>query len=55
MFNKYVKYPVDGFYSTLNSDYILNALFEVCSDERYNDTEDVFAKELFEYFKGEGQ
>ena len=55
MFNKYVKNPIDEFYSTLNSGYILNSLFEFCNDERYNDTEDVFAKELFKYLKGEGQ
>ena len=55
MFNKYINLPVNGFYSTLNSTYILAALFELCNDERYNDTEDVFAKELFKYLKGEGQ
>ena len=55
MFNKYVKHPVNGFYSTLDSNYSLDSLLELCEDARYNDTADMFAEELFKYLKGEGQ
>ena len=55
MFNKYVKHPVYGFYSTLDSNYTLDSLLEICEDTRYNDEGYIFAEELLKYLKGEGQ